>query len=80
MVVSLTKSEILNCLENVSRQIESMCIQQNIPINHFLANLSMTDLRVYMFISKLRYLSYYEDAFIDSIDNDEIIIVFDRGK
>ena len=72
MVVSLAKSEILNCLENVSRQIESMCIQQNIPINHFLANLTMIDLRVYMFISKLRYLSYYEDAFIDSIDNDDI--------
>ena len=79
-MISLTKSEILTCLEKVSRQIESMCVHQTTPINQFLSDLTMTDLRVYMFISKLRYLSYYEDAFINSIDNDDINLSDLRDK
>ena len=71
-MLALTKNEILNCLENVSRQIENICQSPNIPIKNFLVNLNIVDLRVYLFISKLRYLSYYEDAFIDDILNGDI--------
>lgn len=71
-MIALSKNEILNCLEKVSRQIENICNYRDIPVINFLSNLTKTDIRVYMFISKLRYLSYYEDAFIDMISNDNI--------
>ena len=69
-MIALSKSEILNSLEKTSIAIESICNYQSIPVISFLSDLSIVDIRVFMFISKLRYLSYYEDAFIDSIEND----------
>ena len=71
-MISLSKKEILNSLEKTSRAIESICNYKSIPVISFLSDLSIVDIRVFKFISKLRYLSYYEDAFIDSIENDDI--------
>ena len=71
-MISLTKKEISNSLEKVSREIENMYHYSNTPTINFLNNLTVVDLRIYMFISKLRYLSYYEDVFLDSINNEDI--------
>lgn len=71
-MISLTKEQISNSLEKISREIENMYHYSNIPTIIFLNNLTIVDIRVYMFISKLRYLSYYEDAFLDLINNDDI--------
>ena len=71
-MISLKKNEILECLQKVSFVIEGMCTYPDRKISCFLSYVNDVDLRVYMFISRLRYLSFYEDAFLDSIDNDDI--------
>ena len=75
-MVSLTKQEILESLERFSRIIEQIAKNPNSSSGIFLlsSNNYLKDYRVYQMISSLRCLSYYEDAFLDKITNDELQI------
>ena len=71
-MISMSKNQILKELENMKQWISLLCMYPNTSILELSSNMHIESFRVYQIINDLRHLSYYEDSYLDMMNNEDI--------